>query len=161
MVFLCFSPCSQSAWVAALLLFKPPQFHIITTSIVVSTFRHKLWVCALTIPPDPDPALKTSPRGQPCSLGTPLMQRKYCLQSAGWACLVNVPGTPTQLAGSWPDGNYFWVGWHCWVRTRCTTTNPTKAVWNEGNNCQDSTILKRIMPGCDCKRPQNQIVCLG
>lgn len=37
------------------------------------------------------PELKTSPSGQPCSLGTPPIQRKNCLQSKGWACLVKVP----------------------------------------------------------------------
>ena len=37
------------------------------------------------------PELKTSPSGQPCSLGTPPIQRKNCLQSRGWGCLVKAP----------------------------------------------------------------------
>ena len=37
------------------------------------------------------PASNTSPRGHPCSLGMPPMQRKNCLQSRGWGCLVNAP----------------------------------------------------------------------
>ena len=41
--------------------------------------------------PEPVPSLKTSPSGQPCSLGTPPMHRKNCRQSRGCACLVKVP----------------------------------------------------------------------
>lgn len=37
------------------------------------------------------PSSKTSPKGHPCSLGMPPIQRKNCLQSKGFTCLVKAP----------------------------------------------------------------------